>query len=64
MNSTASAVGQRAPKRWAVVFGLILYCAACWAVVAVVADSVYQFAAPQQASASADGVTGTNRTAR
>jgi hypothetical protein len=64
MNSTASAVGQRAPKRWTVVLGLILYCAACWGVVAFVADSVYQFASPPQAEASADGVTGANRTAR
>jgi hypothetical protein len=60
----ASAVEHRAPKRWAVVFGLILYCTACWAVVALVAESVYQFAAPHEASADAEGMTGANRTAR
>lgn len=64
MFSTASAVAQRPRNRLAVAFGLILYCSACWAVVAVVAETLYQYAAPPQASAEAEGVTGVNRTAR
>ncbi len=62
--TTVYAVSGRARARWPVVLGLIFYCAACWAVVAVVAESLYQYAAPPQAAAESGRSTSLDRVAR